>query len=139
MFHAREVEVALELVEDGLAKGPASEYFFLFAEIGGETVGYVCYGPITMTDGRFDLYWIAARKDAQRRGAGSLLLSEAERHAGEMGGAVMFAETSSRDGYAPTREFYLRRGYAEAATVRGFYAEDDHKIIYAKNLSGKSP
>jgi len=138
MFHAREVEVALELVEDGLVKGPASEYLFLFAELGGETVGYACYGPITMTDGRFDLYWIAVRKDRQHGGTGSLLLSEAERRVRAMGGVVMFAETSSRDAYAPTREFYLRRGYVEAATVRGFYAEGDHKIIYAKTLSGIS-
>jgi hypothetical protein len=46
----------------------------------------------------------------------------------------LVVETSSRSDYAPTRGFYGRRGYTEAARVREFYAPGDDRIIYTKRF-----
>jgi len=35
----------------------------------GKLGGYICYGPTPMTDGTYDLYWIAS--DPRVRGQGS--------------------------------------------------------------------
>jgi len=51
------------------------------------------------------------------------------------GARLLVAETSSRDVYAQTRDFYARGGYVERARVRGFYAVDDDRVIFSKQLA----
>jgi D-alanine-D-alanine ligase len=144
-FHPWEIEVAIELVDDRLAKGTASEYLFLFAEAAGKTVGYACYGPVTMAQGRFELYWIAVDDSRRGQGIGKLLLGRAEDHMRELGGRYIYSETSSRDIYRPTREFYRKEGFREVARVPHFYADDDDKVIFMKavqradNRRGRDP
>jgi ribosomal protein S18 acetylase RimI-like enzyme len=133
-FHPEEVLVARELVETYLSQGPASGYVFLFAEREGVTLGYACYGPIPMSDRRYDLYWIATAPQAQRGGIGKALLRAVEADVARRGGARIYVETSSKPLYAPTREFYLRAGYHLEATLPGFYADHDDKLIYTKYL-----
>jgi ribosomal protein S18 acetylase RimI-like enzyme len=134
VFYPHEIDVAVELVEDRLDRGVESEYYFVFAQIDDDTVGYVCHGPITMTEGRYDLYWIAVRKDAQGMGLGGELLRRAELDILKRGGKIIYVETSSRDVYLPTRKFYLSHGYVKVARVPRFYGDDDDKIIYMKDV-----
>ena len=133
-FHPWEIDVAIELIEDRLAKGAASEYLFLFADSAGKIAGYACYGPVTMAQGRFELYWIAVDATWRGQGVGRLLLSRAQDHMRESGGRYVYSETSSRDLYRPTREFYSKQGFREVARVPFFYADDDDKVIYMKTL-----
>ena len=70
--------MAVELAEERLAKGPASGYHFVFAERDGRVLGYTCYGPIALTDGSYDLYWIAVDKSTQGQGLGRLLMEKSE-------------------------------------------------------------
>jgi GNAT superfamily N-acetyltransferase len=133
-FNAEEAAVAVELVDDRLARGPASDYRFVFAEEGERTVGYACFGPIPLTAASWDLYWIVVDPAAQGRGAGRALLAEAERRVALAGGRRIYVETSSRPGYEPTRRFYERCGYGVAATLEDFYAPGDGKVLYLKVL-----
>ena len=78
VFSPVEVDVAVELVDDRLKRGPQSDYHFVFAELDGRTVGYTCYGPIALTAASFDLYWIAVDKSMHGRKIGRLLLEKTE-------------------------------------------------------------
>jgi ribosomal protein S18 acetylase RimI-like enzyme len=144
-FHGFEIDVAVELIEDRLKGGLASEYYFVFADDqGGRTIGYACFGPIACTVGSFDLYWIAVHDSLRGRGLGAALLSQAERlmAAGLPGPGEtrlppvrrVYIETSARPQYEPTRAFYRRCGYAEEARLADFYAPGDDKLIYARGL-----
>ena len=62
-FYDFEIPVAVEIVEERVAEGEESGYFFLFVEMEGKTVSYSCYGPIAGTDAGFDLYWIVTHND----------------------------------------------------------------------------
>jgi ribosomal protein S18 acetylase RimI-like enzyme len=134
-FGPHEVKVAVELVEDRLSKGDKSEYFFVFADISGETVGFVCYGPITITANGFDIYWIAVMAGMQGRGIGEALIKEAEKRLTAQGARVVFVETSSRDVYKGSMKFYLKQGYKEVSRVPDFYSDGDHKIILTKKIT----
>jgi ribosomal protein S18 acetylase RimI-like enzyme len=136
-FSAAELAVALELVEDRLARGPASDYRFVLAEDGAELVGYSCFGPVPMTQASWDLYWIAVDPAAQARGIGRALLVESERRVAVAGGRRVYVETSSRVQYQPTRAFYERCGYQVGATLADFYAPGDGKVIYLKTLAAE--
>jgi len=134
VFNPAEVEVAVELVHEHLAKGPASGYHFVFAERDGQTLGYACYGPIPVTSGSFDLYWIAVDKSCQGQGLGRILLEKAEELVRREGGRRIYIETSSRLAYQATRAFYQRCGYRQEAFLPDFYAPGDDKVIYVKPL-----
>jgi GNAT superfamily N-acetyltransferase len=131
-FYKEEIDTAVELAEERLAKGEKSGYFFLFAELDGETVGYSCYGPIACTASSYDLYWIAVHADRRGTGLGTRLLIESEERIHAMGGSRIYVETSSRALYDPTRGFYLSRGYIEEARLADFYGPGDAKVIYVK-------
>jgi ribosomal protein S18 acetylase RimI-like enzyme len=134
-FYDHEIDVAVELVEERLQKGLKSGYLFLFAEQGGRTVGYSCYGEIACTEGSYDLYWIAVRDDCRSQGIGKLLLEKTEKLIAGLQGRVIWVETSGQDKYLPTRKFYQRFGYQEEAVLKGFYGPGDDKFIYVKRLA----
>ncbi len=133
-FSDHEIDVAVELAEERLAKGTRSGYCFLFAEQGGRTIGYTCFGPIACTKASYDLFWIAVHSDYRGQGIGSLLLAESERIIRKMGGERIYIETSSREIYGPTRGFYLHCAYEEDAILEDFYGPGDSKVIYRKVL-----
>lgn len=133
-FSPAECDIAVELVDDRLARGEASGYGFLFAEAGGTLLGYTCFGPIPGTSQGFDLYWIAVDPQAQGRGLGRTLLAASEQLMAADGARRVYAETSSRHQYTPTRAFYVACGYLQEAFLADFYAPDDGKIIFVKVL-----
>jgi ribosomal protein S18 acetylase RimI-like enzyme len=135
MFRLNEIDVAVELVQERLRLGAASGYHFVFAESGRKTIGYVCYGPITVTLHSYDLYWIVVDPSCQGQGVGRLLLEQAERRIAEMGGRQIYIETSGQAIYAPTQRFYDRCGYELTATIRDFYAPGDDKLIYVRKTA----
>ena len=133
-FRDDEVAIAVELVDERLAKGTASGYHFVFAELDGVTAGYACYGPIACTLWSYDLFWIAVDPAYQRHGLGRKLVAESERLIREAGGRRVYLETSGKEQYAPTRGFYERCGYALGAELTEFYGPGDSKLIYVKAL-----
>jgi len=133
-FSAAEVELACELATDRIERGLQSSYQFLFAENDGQVIGYTCYGMIPATTGSYDLYWIAVSGSMRGRGLGKILLLETEELIRNSGGRHLYAETSSREQYAPTQRFYERCHYIPEAVLTDFYSPGDNKIIYSKVL-----
>jgi ribosomal protein S18 acetylase RimI-like enzyme len=137
-FNPAEIDIAVELVDEHLAKGAAaSGYYFIFGQSGAETVGYACYGPIAGTASSYDLFWIAVDKQYQGRHIGQALLVESERRIFQAGGRRVYIETSHRQQYVSTRAFYLKSGYLQEALLRDFYGPGDDKVIYVKVLEGR--
>jgi ribosomal protein S18 acetylase RimI-like enzyme len=135
-FHDYEIPIALELAQEHLNKGNASGYLFVFAESGGKTIAYSCYGEIACTQGSYDLYWIVTHNDYRGQGIGKRLLAYTEDLIRAAAGRAVYAETASRDYYAPTRRFYESCGYRQEAQLRDFYEPGDDKVIYVKRLQG---
>jgi len=133
-FTDAEIDIAVELVDERLAKGPASGYEFLFIESSETVVGYASYGEIPCTTGSYDLYWVAVDKSQQRRGLGKLLVELVEDRLRKNAGRKVYIETSSKPLYDPTRAFYTRCGYHEVAAFPDFYAPGDGKVVYEKSL-----
>jgi GNAT superfamily N-acetyltransferase len=133
-FRPDEVDIAVELVDERLARGDASGYFFVMAELDQQLVGYACYGPIGCTLGSFDLYWIAVDPAYQGRGLGAQLVSAVEQRILDAGGRHIYIETSGKPQYLPTRKFYQRCGYEVVAQLADFYDRGDDKVVWRKVL-----
>ena len=135
-FNQAEIDCAMELVDIYLADGHQEDYRIVVAQDPGSKVhGYACWGPVPMTKGAFDLYWIATHPDARGQGYGRALMDYVERKALETKGRLLVVETSSKASYAGTVEFYRRLGYSESTRIRDFYDIGDDKIIFVKKLS----
>lgn len=134
-FSAAEIDVAVELIDDRLTKGEKSDYRFLFADADGELVGYTCFGEIACTVGSYDLYWIAVHERARGMGLGRRLDEETANVIRSIGGRRVYAETSGRTQYEPTRAFYRACGYFEEARFADFYAPGDDKVVFTKVVS----
>ncbi len=104
-FREDEVEIAAQLVEERLKKGPASGYYFILASKAGRLAGYGCCGPIPCTLASYDIYWIAVSPKFQKKGLGQVLLARMEQLIMDAGGLTAYVETASQPRYAPTRAF----------------------------------
>lgn len=137
-FYPDEVDVAVELVEERLKNGDASDYYFVFAEIENKVVAYTCFGPIPVTKGSFDLYWIITHNDFRGLGIGKKLLAETYTDAKKLGARAIYAETSGREKYEPTRQFYLKTNYTVDAVQKDFYDVGDDKYVFKFALTGEN-
>jgi D-alanine-D-alanine ligase len=134
VFYPEERSIAAELLEERLRLGADSGYSFFFADHDAELIGYCAWGPVPLTRGSYDLYWIAVAPDWQGSGIGQELMVLAESAIAQRGGGGLYIETSSRAVYDRTRRFYRRAGYRQVARLPDFYAPGDHKIVFCKRL-----
>jgi ribosomal protein S18 acetylase RimI-like enzyme len=133
-FEPEEVVVAEELLDSYVASPADSGYYVLVAEI-DSIVGYVCYGPVPLTKGSWDIYWMAVDREEQNKGIGKKLIQSAEEGIRKQQGRLSFIETSSQPSYEKTRRFHIAQGYQQICRVADFYSPGDDKIIYQKRLS----
>lgn len=131
-FRPDEIDIAREVLDSGLAEGPKGHYQSFVAEMDGQTVGWICYGPTPCTLGTYDIYWIGVSAAWQGHGIGRALTVFAEQAIRERGGRLFVVETSGRDSYTPTRRFYEALGYREAASIPDFYGPSDPRVILIK-------
>jgi predicted N-acetyltransferase YhbS len=134
-FEPSEVTVAEEVIDIYLDNPSRSGYHIQVAEAGSRVVGYICYGPVPLTQGTWDIYWVAVSLEKQGRGVGSALMALAEDEIRRAEGRLIIIETSSKPGYQKTRRFYLSRGYRLVGCLSDFYAPGDDKLIHQKRLS----
>lgn len=133
-FSEQEQKIALELIDAWLEAGEASDYMCWVLTDAAGIRGYMCVGPTPLTDGTFDLYWIAVDPSAQGCGYGQGLIGLAEDEARARGGRLLLIETASHDAYAGTIRFYERAGYELVSTIRDFYKKGDDRLTFAKSL-----
>ena len=134
-FTPGEVVVAEELIDYYISDPVGSGYNILVAEVNSEVAGYICWGLTPLTEGTWDIYWIATAREKQGQGVGTALLISAEAKIKQAGGRLALIETSSKPGYERTKGFYHARGYELICRIPDFYAPGDDKLILQKRLS----
>jgi D-alanine-D-alanine ligase len=135
-FNKAEVECALELINIYLHDDNQTDYRVVVAEDSEPSVrGYACWGPVPLTKGAYDLYWIATHPESRGRGYGQALMSYVEDKVKEEQGRLLVVETSGKSSYAATVQFYQRLGYEEASRIEHFYDVGDDRLIFVKRLS----
>lgn len=135
-FNPAEVECAQELVDIYLSNEQQSDYRVLVAQDAASQVrAYACWGPVPLTKGAFDLYWIATHPAARGCGYGRALMADVEGRARALRGRLVAVETSAKASYAGTVAFYRCLGYEEVSRIRDFYDVGDDKLILVKRLS----
>lgn len=133
-FTEAEVDVAMELVNISTSNPQQTDYYIYVYENAEKILGYHCTGKRPLTDAVYDLYWIVADPDSPVKGVGKSLLEHAENFVNENNGRWFLAETSSKESYSRTRNFYLRNKFSIVAQINDFYSVGDHLIVFGKYL-----
>lgn len=134
-FKPGEVVVAEEVIDSYLCDPLTSGYNIMVAELDSSVVGYVCYGITPLTEGTWDLYWIAVSSEKQGKRLGRSLSKYAEDDIKKAGGRLLLVETSSLPGYEKTRKFYRSNGYELVARIADFYSPGDDKLVFEKRFT----
>lgn len=136
-FGPAEREVALELVDEVIARGDETSYRVVVAVDTGvdePLLGYVCFGATPMTDTTFDLYWIVVAPTARGRGVGKALCKALEEHVRRAGATNIRVETSSQTEYADATNFYHAQKFQVCGTIRDFYRAGDDLVTFVKRV-----
>ena len=135
-FTSAEIDVAMELI-DIVLKDRGQKDYQIECMVNDQdlAIGYICYGPTPMTQGTFDLYWIAVDPDYQEQGAGSRLLSSLEEVVKARGGRMILADTSSIPHFEKTQKFYLKNGFQEVAKIPDYYHPGNDRMTFCKRLN----
>ena len=133
-FEPSEVTVAEEVIDSYLNNPSDSGYNIQVAEVDSGVAGYICYGPVPLTEGTWDIYWIAVSAKEQGQGIGRALMAFVEDEIKRARGRLIIVETSSKPGYEKTRRFYLSQSYRVVGRILDFYAPGDDKLILRKQL-----
>jgi ribosomal protein S18 acetylase RimI-like enzyme len=135
-FNQAERECALELVDIYLQNRTQLDYRVVIASGPDFAIGgYTCWGPVPLTHGTYDLYWIATHPGVQGQGWGRALMHFVETEVQREHGRLLVIETSSKESYGSTVGFYRRIGYEEASRIRDFYDVGDDKLTFVKRFS----
>jgi len=138
LFNKEEIRVAMELVNIAASDQKQSDYNLFVYEEDGMILGYHCTGKRPLTDGVYDLYWIVTNPENAKKGIGKKLLEHAESFVNENNGRWLLAETSSKDSYSATRNFYMRNNYSIISEINDFYSKGDSLIVFGKYFNHKN-
>ena len=136
-FTSKEIDVAMELVDIALKNKHQKDYtIYCLTRERDRPLGYICFGPVPMTQGTFDLYWIAVDPGSQREGVGSKLIDFLDGMVKEAEGRMILADTSTVPQYEKTRSFYLKKGFQEVARIPDYYAPGNDRVSFCKRILG---
>lgn len=137
-FNEEEIKVAMELVNISVMNPHQDDYHIYVYEKDGKIIGYHCTGRRPLTDGVYDLYWIVSDPTSSGKGIGKSLLNHAEEFVKNNKGRWLLAETSSKESYASTQNFYLRNNYTIISEIKDFYAVGDNLLVFGKYFNNKN-
>jgi len=135
-FSPADLAVAEEVLDIYIENPQGPDYRTLVAENSSGITGYVIYGPAPLTEGSWDVYWMAVPPALKGRGIGTALLGTVEAKIKEARGRLLFIETSGSPAYDNTRRFYDMRGYTVVSRIADYYSIGDDKVIFQKKFSG---
>ncbi len=135
VFTSEEIGVAMELIDIVLKDQGQRDYkIHCMVDAQDQPMGYICYGPVPMTQGTFDLYWIVVDPDFQHQRIGSRLLTFLERSIKEIKGRMILADTSTVPQFEKTQRFYLKNGFQEVARVPDYYQPGNDRVTFCKKV-----
>lgn len=138
LFKKEDINVAMELVNITASNPLQTDYNIFIYENDGTVLGYHCTGKRPLTDAVYDLYWIVTDPDHGKKGIGKSLLEHSEDFVLQNNGRWMLIETSSKESYNATRNFYMRNNYSIISEINDFYSKGESLLVFGKYFNNKN-
>src|SRR3954463_2773303 len=119
-FKPIEIQALQEVLDEYHHHNAALGHRAVAFERDGRTLGFAYFAEAAMTDRTWSLWWIIVDRESQAAGVGSKMLKHVEEAVRAAAGRQLLIETSSLPKYELTRQFYLKHGYQQVATVPNY-------------------
>ncbi len=126
-------EMLDDMINDYFTNPESTDIWFTTV-IDNKPISIAYCAPERMTDGTYNLYAIAVTKEMQGKGIGGQMMEYIENLLREKGHRILLVETSGKEEYELTRQFYLKNNYILQARIPEFYEAGDDKIVFWKKL-----
>lgn len=138
MFSQEEAQQVIgSLLSSHFSSGAESTHLIYVAEegigvSGNRAQGVVIGEPVVATDRVWKCLMIGVTPELQGKGVGGKLLAELESELKTREARLMIVETSAS--LSQARVFYIKQGYQEEASIKNYWAENEHLVICTKPL-----
>ncbi|ESA36407.1 gcn5-related n-acetyltransferase [Leptolyngbya sp. Heron Island J] len=130
-FSPDELEELTTILTDYFSGKTANHFWW--TDDDDELVAAAYCAPERMTQGTWNLLFIAVQPDYQGQGRGTALITHVEQMLATQGAHLLLVETLASFEHA--RAFYRKCGFDEEARIRDFYEVGADKIVYRKVLT----
>ena len=122
-----------DMIDDYFSNMAATDIWFtMLHDEKPISIGYCA--PERLTEGTYNLYAIAVRKDHQGKGIGKKMMAYIEKLLLDQHQRILIVETSGKPEFELTRTFYLKCNYIQQAVIPEFYDTGDDKVVFWKKL-----
>lgn len=112
--------------------GESDELWFSAEQEGFAGIAYCA--PEVMTNDVWNLLMLWISPAHQRQGVGNALIKQIEKELRNKHVRLLLVETSSLIDFSAARAFYSKQGFIREATIRNYYAINDDKVIFTKDM-----
>ncbi|MCL9672451.1 GNAT family N-acetyltransferase [Citrobacter sp. MNAZ 1397] len=112
--------------------GESDELWFSAEQEGFAGIAYCA--PEVMTNDVWNLLMLWISPAHQRQGVGNALIKQIEKGLRNKHARLLLVETSSLIDFSAARAFYSKQGFIREATIRNYYAINDDKVIFIKDM-----
>lgn len=131
-FAPEELEELKTILADYFS-GKTAHHFWLTDDGDDGLVAAAYCAPERMTNGTWNLLFIAVHPDYQGQGRGTALIADIEQRLATHNAHLLLVETLAS--FEHTRDFYRKCDFKEEARIRDFYELGADKIVYRKILT----
>ena len=130
LFEAEQTDVLASML-----RSPHQDDVWFTDEESGVPIGVAYLAPEKMTDGTWNLYWIAVAPEHQRNGRGKKILEHVQNWLIEKQQRILLIETAGIAEFDYVRKFYADNGFESEARIRDFYEAGVDKVVFRKSLA----
>ncbi|EHO5625483.1 GNAT family N-acetyltransferase [Salmonella enterica] len=112
--------------------GESDELWFSAEQKGFAGIAYCA--PEVMTNNVWNLLMLWISPSHQRQGVGQALMNQVERELRNKHARLLLVETSSLIDFSAARAFYSKQGFINEARIRNYYAINEDKVIFIKDM-----
>ncbi|MFA9439521.1 GNAT family N-acetyltransferase [Uliginosibacterium sp. sgz301328] len=116
--------------------GEFDELWFSAEQEGLAGIAYCA--PEVMTNNVWNLLMLWVSPSRQRQGIGNALINQIEKELRKKNARLLLVETSSLIDFSAARAFYGKQGFVSEARIRNYYAINEDKVIFTKDMREKS-
>lgn len=113
--------------------GDASQRWLVFDD--GQVDAVCHFVPEALADSVWNLLLIAVDPQRHGHGLGTRLMRAVEEQLADEDARLLLVDTSGKEDFRRTRDFYAMLGYEREARIRDYWAEGDDKVTFRKMLT----
>ncbi len=119
----------------GMLRAPSANDVWFTDDAEDGPVGVAYLAREKMTNGTWNLLFIAVHPNHQRQGRGKAILNHIQNWLRSNGERILLVETAGLDDFDYVRSFYASNGFETEARVRDFYDAGVDKVTFRKSLN----